>query len=112
MDDYQKEIADLERQIDEMVEAEEDKEQIADLQMQLEILKALYAQAVELCQEGECHPELRRALALRGYGDWDLDNVYAFVYEQAVELPASGHAAFVGAIRDSDFAGMLASGIA
>ncbi len=110
MDDYQKEIADLERQIEEMVEAEGDKEQIADLTMQAEILKALYARARELFGEGEKDQELRRALAIRGYGEWSLDNVYAFVYETAIELPDRGHHAFVGGIRDADFAAMLEAG--
>ncbi len=107
MDDYQKEIADLERQLEELVEQEGDKDLIADLGMQLEILKALYARAFELFQQGRSDdPELRGALAMRGYGEWTFDNVYAFVYEQAVELPG-GHAAFVGGIRDTDFAGLL-----
>lgn len=109
MDDYQKEIADLERQIEEMVEAEGDKEQIADLTMQVEILKALYARARELFAEGEDDQELRAALAIRGYGEWNLDNVYAFVYETAIELPDRGHHAFIGGIRDADFAGLLES---
>jgi hypothetical protein len=106
VDDYQKEIADLERQLEELVEEEADKEVITDLSMQLEILKALYARAFELFQLGEHDAALRSALAMRGYGAWSFDNVYAFVYEQAVELPG-GHAAFVGGIRDTDFAGLL-----
>ncbi len=110
MDDYQKEILDLERQIEQMVEAEEDKEQIADLQMQAEILKALYARARELYDQGEDDADLRAALTMRGYGEWTLDNVYAFVYESAVDLPERGHHAFVGGIRDADFAQMLEAG--
>jgi hypothetical protein len=106
VDDYQKEITDLERQLEDLVEDEGDKEVIADLSMQLEILKALYARAFELYQRGEHDPNLRNSLAMRGYGAWNFDNVYAFVYEQAVELPG-GHAAFVGGIRDTDFAGLL-----
>ena len=39
---------DLEAQVEELVEAEGDKETIADLSMQAEILRALYAQAREL----------------------------------------------------------------
>lgn len=106
MDEYQKEIADLERQLEELVEQEGDKDVISDLSMQLEILKALYTRAFELFREGDRDPDLRRALAMRGYGEWSFDNVYAFVYEQAVELPGT-HAAFVGGIRDTDFAGLL-----
>lgn len=110
MDDYQKEITDLEGQIEEMVEAEEDREQIADLQMQCEILKAMYARARELFDQGRDDPELRQWLAMRGYGDWSLDNVYAFIFESAVELPERGHHAFVGGIRDADFARILEAG--
>ena len=110
MDDYQKEIVDLERQIEEMVEADEDKQLIADLQMQLEIIKALYARARELFDDGEHDTDLRTALTMRGYGEWSLDNVYAFVYETAVDLPDRGHHAFVGGIRDADFAEILEGG--
>jgi hypothetical protein len=110
VDEYQKEIADLERQVEELVEQEGDKGVIADLSMQLEILKAIYARAVELFQQGERDAGLRSALTMRGYGEWSFDNAYAFVYEQAVELPG-GHAAFVGGIRDTDFAGMLQASV-
>ncbi len=107
MDDYQKEISDLEIQIEKLVEAEGDKETIADLSMQAEILRVLYAQALELFASGRGDADLRAALAIKGYGDWNLDNVYAFVYERAVELPTSAHQAFVGGIRDADFAAIL-----
>ena len=109
MDEYQREISDLQAQVDAMIEAEEDPKEIAELKMQLEILRALYGQATALHQAGEEDVELRRALALRGYGDWDFDNVYAFVYETSVDLPAEGHRSFVGEIHDTDFAGLLAS---
>lgn len=109
MDDYQKEISDLERQIEDLVEAEGDKQTIADLSMQAEILKALYAQARELFDRGAEDPDLRHALKLKGYGDWSLDNVYAFVYERSVELEPKAHTAFVGGIRAADFALMLNS---
>ena len=78
--------------------------------MQAEILKALYARARELFDQGAEDADLRRALTIRGYGEWSLDNVYAFVYESAVELPARGHHAFVGGIRDADFAQILEAG--
>ena len=90
MDEYAKEIGDLEAQIDAMIEAEADKRKIAELQMQLEILRALYAQATALLEAGRLDLELRRGLALKGYGEWTLENVYAFVYETSVDLPAEG----------------------
>ena len=109
MDDYQKEIADLERQVEQLVEAEGDAKTIAELSMQLEILKAIYARAIDLFQRGRVDEGLRYGLRIQGYGDWSLDNVYAFVYERSVELEPGPHSAFVGGIRTADFALMLNS---
>ena len=109
MNDYQKEIGDLEAQIDQLVEAEGDPKTIAELSMQLEILKAIYTRATDLLERGKRDQGLRYGLRIQGYGDWTLDNVYAFVYERAVELEPQAHRAFVGGIRDADFALMLNS---
>jgi hypothetical protein len=109
VNDYQKEIADLEAQIDHLVEAEGDPKTIAELSMQLEILKAIYARAIDLLERGKNDQDLRYGLRIQGYGDWTLDNVYAFVYERAVELEPRAHTAFVGGIRSADFALMLNS---
>jgi hypothetical protein len=109
VDEYTQEINELQAQVDAMIEAEEDKKVIADLEMQLQILRALYRQATWLLGEGKEDPNLREKLALRGYGDWTLDNVYAFVYESSVELPTDGHQSFLGEIRDTDFAALLSA---
>ena len=109
MDDYQKEIADLETQVEKLVEEEGDAKTIAELSMQLEILKALYTRATDLFQRGVQDEGLRYGLRIQGYGDWNLDNVYAFVYERSVELEPQAHSAFVGGIRTADFALMLNS---
>ena len=108
MDDYSKEIADLQAQLEQLEEeAEPDREQISDLRMQLEIVTLLYGRARELFAAGDADPELRTGLTMHGYGKWDFDNVYAFVYETAVDLPADGHHSFVGELKDVDFVGML-----
>ena len=109
MNDYQKEISDLEAQIDQLVEAEGDAKTIAELSMQLEILKAIYARAIDLLERGKKDLDLRYGLRIQGYGDWTLDNVYAFVYERSVELEPNAHHAFVGGIKTADFALMLNS---
>jgi hypothetical protein len=109
VNDYQKEIADLEAQVDQLVEAEGDAKTIAELSMQLEILKAIYARAIDLLDRGKKDQALRFGLQIQGYGEWTLDNVYAFVYERAVELEPQQHVAFVGGIRSADFALMLNS---
>ena len=107
MDDYQKEIADLETQVEQLVEAEGDAKTIAELSMQLDILKAIYSRATDLYARGQQDEGLRYGLRIQGYGDWTLDNVYAFVYERSVELEPQAHRAFVGGIRTTDFALML-----
>ena len=107
MDDYQKEIADLETQVEQLVEEEGDARTIAELSMQLEILKAIYARAIDLYQRGLKDEGLRYGLRIQGYGDWSLDNVYAFVYERSVELEPQAHTAFVGGIKSANFALML-----
>ena len=109
LNDYLKEISDLEAQIDLLVEAEGDPKTIAELSMQLEILKAIYARALDLLERGRKDQALRYGLLIQGYGDWTLDNVYAFVYERAVELEPRAHGAFVGGIKTTDFALMLNS---
>ncbi len=109
MDDYQKEIADLETQVEQLVEQEGDARTIAELSMQLEILKVIYARASDLFQRGRRDEGLRYGLRIQGYGDWNIDNVYAFVYERSVELEPQAHHAFVGGIRAADFALMLNS---
>ena len=107
MDDYQKEIADLETQVEQLVEEDSDAKTIAELSMQLEILKTIYARATDLFQRGQKDEGLRYGLRIQGYGDWSIDNVYAFVYERSVELEPKAHSAFVGGIRTADFALML-----
>ncbi|HKB32805.1 MAG TPA: hypothetical protein VKF16_02970 [Candidatus Dormibacteraeota bacterium] len=107
MDDYQKEIADLETQVERLVEEEGDARTIAELTMQLEILKAIYARASDLYSRGHKDEGLRFGLRIQGYGDWTIDNVYAFVYERSVELEPKAHSAFVGGIKAADFALML-----
>jgi hypothetical protein len=109
VDDYQKEIADLEAQVESLVEEEGDARTIAELSMQLEILKAMYSRATDLYQRGRKDENLRYGLRIQGYGDWTMDNVYAFVYERAVELEPKAHSAFVGGIKNADFALMLNS---
>lgn len=107
VDEYQHEIDQLQAQVDAMVEAEDDLKEIAELQMQLDILRAIYGQAARLYEAGRRTEELRYALTIRGYGEWTLDNVYSFVYEAAVDLPSEGHGFFLGEIRDTDFAALL-----
>ncbi len=110
MDEYQGEIQELRAQIEQMVAAEEEPKLIADLELQAQLLEAIYEQAQALLRRGEAESELRERLRVRGYGDWSLDNVYAFVYETATDLPADGGQPFATEIRAADFAAELTRG--
>ncbi len=109
MDEYSSEIAELQAQVDAMIEAEADPKEIGELQLQLQILRTLYRQAKRLFEAGARKPGLRKQLALRGYGDWTLENVYAFVYETSVDMPVEEPSSFLGEIRDTDFERILAA---
>ncbi len=111
MNEYAKEIGDLEAQIEAMIEEEADRKEISELQMQLEILRTIYGKATGLFGAGQRNAELRESLVLRGYGEWTLDNVYAFVYEASVDMPVEGHHSFVGEISDTDFERLLAGSV-
>lgn len=110
MDEYQAEIRELRSEVERMVEAEEDPKLIADLELQAQLLEAIYDQSKALLRRGEEQPELQARLHVRGYGDWNLDNVYAFVYETATELPGDGGQPFATEIRAADFAAELVRG--
>ncbi len=107
MDDYSKEISDLEREVERLVEAEGEPQEIAELTMQVRVLKALYEQATTLFEQGRADADLKRQLIIRGYGEWTLENVYAFVFEAAVDLPDIEPRAFVQGISHTDFASLL-----
>jgi len=107
MDEYEKEIRDVQREIERLVEADGDAAAIRELEMQAQVLAAIYAQAQALLVKGETDSQLRSGLAMRGYGPWTLDNVYAFVYEAAVEMPAEGHGQFVRDVSHTDFGDLL-----
>ncbi|HEV2954009.1 MAG TPA: hypothetical protein VG015_07950 [Candidatus Dormibacteraeota bacterium] len=110
MDEYAKEIADLEAQIEAMADAEEDPKVIAESEMERDVLRAIYRQAQVLFDMGRPDRNLQAHLVLRGYGPWTLDNVYAFTYETAVDLPAATQRDFIHEIGGTDFAGLLQDG--
>ena len=109
MDDYLKEISDLQAEVDRLLEVEGDAQEIAEIEMQIRVLRALYEQAATLYDQGRGDADFRRRLAMRGYGEWTLDNVYAFVFETAVDLPEAEPKAFLNGITHTDFAEVLAA---
>ncbi|HVH64535.1 MAG TPA: hypothetical protein VM674_00750 [Candidatus Acidoferrum sp.] len=90
MDEYTVEMNDLRRRIGRLKFERASLTIIEELEAQLRILRAIYDAATGLHAAGENDPRLRAGLVEQDLGSWTFDNVYAFVYEQAVELEAEG----------------------
>jgi hypothetical protein len=91
MDEYLLEINDLRRRIAKLKFDHASAVIVEELETQLRILRAIYDSAVQLHAAGQQDPRLPEAFRQHDLGDWTFDNVYYFVYEQAVALEPDGH---------------------
>jgi DNA mismatch repair ATPase MutS len=91
MDEYMVEINDLRRRIGKLKFARASVTIIEELEAQLRILKAIYDSASSLYAAGEQDRRLQAGFSEQAFGDWTFDNVYFYVYEQAVALEPDGH---------------------
>ena len=90
MDEYQVEINDLRRRIARLKFERASLTIIEELEAQLRILKAIYDSAGSLYAEGERNPGLQAAFSEHELGSWTFDDVYAYVYEEAVAIEPEG----------------------
>jgi hypothetical protein len=111
MDEYQLEINDLRRRIAKLKFERASLVIIEELEAQLRILKAIYDSATGLFSAGEKNRRLQAAFRQRELGTWTFDNVYFYVYEQAVALDPNGHD-LATLIWHHDYAGPLLSPVA
>jgi hypothetical protein len=91
MDEYMLEINDLRRRIAKLKFERASVVIIEELEAQLRILKAIYDSATGLFSAGEKNPRLHSGFRERQLGAWTFENVYFYVYEQAVALEPDGH---------------------
>lgn len=91
MDEYMLEINDLRRRIAKLKSERASLTIIEELEAQLRILKAIYDSAGALFAAGENDRMLQAGFNERELVDWNFDNVYAYVYDQAVALEPEGH---------------------
>jgi hypothetical protein len=90
LDEYQIEIRQV-RSTLARLKAEKAREQlIEEYEAELRILIALYRAATETFERGQTDPDLPRALAEIGFGDWTFTNVYSFIYEAAMDAEPDG----------------------
>lgn len=90
MDEYQVEISDLRRRIAKLKFERASATIIEELEAQLRILKAIYDSASSLFAAGDTNPRLQAGLRRQDYGSWTFEDVYAYVYEHAVEIESDG----------------------
>jgi hypothetical protein len=108
MDEYQIEIHALRRTLARLRAEKAREELIEEYEAELRILMALYRAATEVFERGRSAPALREALAELGFGEWTLTNVYAFVYEAAMDAEPDGRD-LANVITHTDFPASLAA---
>ena len=91
MDEYLLEINDLRRRIAKLKFERASIIIIEELEAQLRILRAIYDSAMALFVAGETDGRLQAGFRDRQLGNWAFENVYFYVYEQAVALEPGGH---------------------
>jgi hypothetical protein len=106
VDEYELEIAEVRRSLARLRVEEAAPLLIDEYEAELRILVALYEAATRTMDAGTADRRLAGALSGLGFGEWDLDNVYAFVYEAAMEADTEGRD--LGAvIGEMDFPALL-----
>jgi hypothetical protein len=91
MDEYMLEINDLRRRIAKLKFEHASVTIIEELEAQLRILRAIFDSATALFAAGETDARLQASFRDRQLGNWTFENVYFYVYEQAVTLEPEGH---------------------
>lgn len=91
MDEYQLEINDLRRRIAKLKFERASVVVIEELEAQLRILRAIYDSANALFGAGQTDRRLQTSFRERELGSWTFENVYFYVYEQAVALEPGNH---------------------
>jgi len=107
MDEYQLEIQSLRRTLTRLRAELADPGLIDEYEGELRNLTALYDAARETLAAGDDNVRLRRALAELGFGEWNLANVYSFVYDAAMESDVDDGQEFAGVINETDYAASL-----
>ena len=64
---------------------------IEELEAQLRILRSIYDSTTALFAAGQTDSRLQASFRDRQLGSWTFENVYFYVYEQAVALEPDGH---------------------
>jgi hypothetical protein len=91
MDEYVLEINELRRRIAKLKFERASVTIIEELEAQLRILRSIYDSTTALFAAGATDSRLQSSFRDRQLGTWTFENVYFYVYEQAVALEPEGH---------------------
>lgn len=108
MDEYQLEIQSIRSTLTKLRADEADPELIEEYEAERRILMALYAAALETLEAGLADQRLRTVLEELGFGEWNMENVYAFIYDAALDMDVAGHD-LAARVSQTDFVGALLS---
>jgi hypothetical protein len=109
VDEYQLEIQSVRQTLERLRAAEAEPAVVEEYEAELRNLTSLYNAARETLAAGERDRRLGRALSELGFGDWTLQNVYAFVYDASMELDLDGGTDLAGRVDETDYAASLLS---
>lgn len=106
MDEYQLEIDSLKSTLARLRADEAAPALIEEYELECRNLQSLYRAAQDTMVVGDGDPRIRQALSDLGFGGWTLNNVYAFVYDAAIDADTSS-TDLAGVVHQIDFAGSL-----
>ncbi len=106
MDEWQLEMQEIERNISALRARDGDLVVIDELEAELRILKSLYLTAGDVFDAGLNDSRLRRDFEQLGLGTWTFQNVYTFVYEQALEIE-TGRRELSSLVPEQDYPDMI-----
>jgi hypothetical protein len=104
--EYVEEIADLRARLVKLEQDKADATLIAEYAAEVRILEALLLAAIDLRDQIRERPELAELLGARSFSAASFKDIYAFVYDCAIELEL-GNRDLAQAIEQTDFATLL-----
>jgi hypothetical protein len=106
VDEWQLEMEEISRRLAQLKAHDGDLIIIDELEAELRILNSFYLTSLDVLEAGRRDIEAQRGLEAERWGDWNLRNVYSFVYEKALEVEL-GRRELSSVIPELDYIGML-----
>ena len=106
MDEWQLEMQEIQRRLAQLKANDGDPVIIDELEAELRILDSFYLTSLDVLEAGKRDVEAQRGLQAERWGEWNMRNVYSFVYEKALEAEL-GRRELSSVIPELDYIGML-----